>query len=82
VPLWLVLTDGEPAERRAHHGLADRLFAFEGPEAAIRYSIHAEWRGVVPYVALLRPGRAPEFVRGEPDEATLARWWGRVGSKA
>lgn len=82
VPLWLVLTDGEPAARRAHHGLADRLFAFDGPEAAIRHSIHAEWRGVVPYVALLRPGRAPEFVRGEPDEATLARWWGRVGGKA
>ena len=74
VPLWLVLTDGEPAERRAHHALADRLFAFDGPEAAIRHSIHPQWRGVVPHVALLRPGQAPQFVTGEPDGATLSRW--------
>ena len=40
-------------------------------------SVDPQWRGVVPHIAWLAPGRAPEFVSGAPDAATLARWWGR-----
>lgn len=84
VPLLMVMSDLAPEELSQHrsHGMhahaeADRLLAFEGPEAQIRHAVDPRWRGVVPHIAWLAPGRAPEFVSGAPDAATLARWWGR-----
>lgn len=83
-PLLMVMSDLSPEELAQHrgHGMhahaeADRLLAFDGPEAAIRHAVDPRWRGVVPHIAWLAPGRAPEFVSGAPDAATLTRWWGR-----
>lgn len=84
-PLLLVMSDLSPEELGQHaghgahhqaHAQADRLFAFDGEEARIRHSVDPRWRGVVPHVVWLAPGREPEFVSGAPDAATLARWWG------
>ncbi len=83
-PLLMVMSDLSPEELAQHrgHGMhahaeADRLLAFDGPEAPIRHAVDPRWRGMVPYIAWLAPRRAPEFVSGAPDAATLARWWGR-----
>jgi hypothetical protein len=80
----MVMSDLSPEELAQHrgHGMhphaeADRLLAFEGPEAPIRHAVDPRWRGMVPHIAWLAPGRAPEFVSGAPDAATLTRWWGR-----
>ncbi len=83
VPLWVVLTDAAPGEADArllatpHLRLADRVLGFDAPEAALRHAVDPRWRGMVPHIAWLAPGAAPEFVAGLPDAQRLTRWLGR-----
>jgi thiol-disulfide isomerase/thioredoxin len=75
-----VVTDAAPGEQDAglmkkpHYQAAQRLFAFDGPEQQLRWTVDPTWRGVTPFVVLLAPGRAPQRVTGMPTEAQLAAW--------
>ena len=78
--LVAVVMDAAPGESDralmldAHYRLADRLFAFDGDERALRYSVNPGWRGVTPYVAFLRPHSPPMWVTGSPSDAEIASW--------
>ncbi len=82
VPVIAVVTDQEPGSDDAallahpHYRKADRLMAFEGQSAALRYAVNPQWRGMSPYIALLRPGATPRFVLGPPQAAELRDWLG------
>ena len=60
----------------AHYRQADRLLAFDGPAAGLRHQVNPAWRGVTPYVVLLRPGQPPRFVMGPPSAQDLKDWSG------
>lgn len=68
--LVVVVMDGAGKSRdllrNAHYRKADRLFAFEGNELALRHAVNPEWRGLTPYVALVAPSGAVQFVTGPP----------------
>lgn len=82
IPLWVVVADVAPGEddarllAAAHYRAADRLLAFDGSGAALRHAVDPRWRGVMPTVAWLAPGRAPVIVQGEPGTSELDRWLG------
>jgi hypothetical protein len=74
VPLLVVIMDADGERERKHAGhlaMADRIFAFRGQEAALRYSVDPRWRGVTPYVALFGPAGPPKFSTGLPSAARL-----------
>lgn len=74
VPIVVVIMDADGKRARAHaahFGVADRIFAFRGQEAALRYSVDPRWRGVTPYVALFGKAGAPTFATGQPSAAQL-----------
>lgn len=76
-PLVVVVmdTDDEPALLAdPHYRVADRLFAFDGDESALRRTVQPQWRGVTPFVALLPAGGAPVYVTGMPGGAQLEQW--------
>ena len=79
-PLIAVVTDAVPGDddarllRDPHHRPVDRLFAFQGQAAALRHAVDPLWRGITPYVALLRPGEPPQWVAGQPSAQDLAHW--------
>lgn len=81
-PLVAVVMDLAPGEEddallhSPHYAHASRLMAFAGQAAALRHAVNPAWRGMTPYVALLRPGAAPRFVLGMPAEAELRAWAG------
>lgn len=52
----------------------DRLLAFDGPATALRFAVNPAWRGVTPYLAVLRPGLPPRWVTGPPSPADLEAW--------
>ena len=54
-----------------HYQHADRIFVFRGPEAALRFSVNPQWRGVTPYVALFGPSGPPSLVAGRPSAEQL-----------
>ena len=76
--LVVVVMDGagDPrVTREPHYRLADRLMVFQGDDAALRFSVNPDWRGVTPYVALLgADGAAPVFVSGRPSDEQLSAW--------
>jgi hypothetical protein len=78
--LIAVVMDQEPGSDDAallanpHYRMADRLLAFEGQGQVLRYAVNPQWRGMTPYVALLRPGAAAQFVMGPPSAADLQAW--------
>jgi len=80
-PLLMVVMDGAdsaqtPVAGRASHVPAgvDRLYHFQGQQAALRYSVDPGWRGVTPYVALL-PALGPViFSAGAPSDLQWATW--------
>ena len=45
-----------------------------GAAAALRYRVNPAWRGVTPYVALLRPGQPVTFVMGPPSAQEVKDW--------
>lgn len=68
----------EAAEREllesAHYAHASRLFLFTGDETRLRYQVDPQWRGVTPYVALLRSEGKTTFIAGPPSAAHLEAW--------
>lgn len=66
--------DDAPLLATPHYRVADRLFAFDGQAAALRYRANPAWRGVTPYVALLAPGRPARWVTGEPSPDEVRAW--------
>lgn len=78
--LVTVVMDVSPGEAdaellsTAHYRRADRLLAFDGSAAALRHQVNPAWRGVTPYVALLRPGQPVTFVMGPPSAQDLKDW--------
>lgn len=76
-----VVIDAAPGEAdaellaRPHYRAADRLFAFAGPSAPLRFGVNPSWRGVTPYVAFLQPGRPPRWITGAPSDADFDAWW-------
>jgi len=74
VPLITVVMDAEGQNdlpHLKHYRYADRIFVFRGPEAALRFSVDPQWRGVTPYVALFRQEGAPRLFAGKPDPGAL-----------
>jgi len=55
----------------AHYRHADRIFVFRGQEAALRFSVDPQWRGVTPYVALFGQDGPPRLVAGRPTAEQL-----------
>ena len=78
--LVAVVMDVAPGEsdalllRSPHYRRADRLLAFSGQAPALRHAVNPAWRGVTPYLALLRPGEAPTWVTGPPAPEDLDAW--------
>jgi hypothetical protein len=64
----------------AHYRPAARLFAFDGPVQALRHRVNPAWRGVTPYVVLLRPGRPALAFTGMPTDADVAGWQQAIGA--
>jgi len=54
-----------------HYRHADRIFVFRGQEAALRFSVNPQWRGVTPYVALFGRDGPPRLVAGLPTAEQL-----------
>ena len=54
------------AGEQAHYAGLDALWAFDGDAPTLRHGVNPSWRGVTPYVALLRPGAVPLWVMGVP----------------
>lgn len=78
--LTVVVMDQAPGENDtalladAHYRLADRLLAFDGQAAALRYGVNPQWRGVTPYVALLAPKAQALAVTGPPSASDIDSW--------
>jgi hypothetical protein len=78
--LAAVVMDVAPGEsdpallRSPHYRRVHRLFAFAGQAPALRHAVNPAWRGVTPYLALLRPGETPVWVTGPPTSEVLDRW--------
>jgi hypothetical protein len=74
--LLVVVMDGADQESEAVHNghlqHADRVYAFDGNAAALRYGVDPAWRGTTPFVVLLPRAGAPSFHVGRPKRALLA----------
>lgn len=73
--LFVVVMDGagqaDALLANAHYRRADGLYAFNGQDLVLRYSVNPEWRGLTPYVALIPRKGAPRFVTGQPLPADI-----------
>jgi hypothetical protein len=79
IPLVAVMMDvaGTQALRHALHfpGLT-RMYAFDGFEPAIRYSVDPAWPNVTPYIVLIdKKGRVQRSI-GPPTPKALRAWLG------
>lgn len=78
--LMAVVMDQAPGDddaallRSRHYQPVDRLFAFSGQTAALRYGVDPRWRGVTPYVVFLSPLAASTAVAGPPPAAVFDAW--------
>jgi hypothetical protein len=78
--LAVVVMDVPPGENdealktNAHYRRADRLLAFAGQAAALRYGVDPRWPGVTPYVVLLRPKTPAKAIIGPPAAADVSAW--------
>lgn len=74
VPLITVVMDADGRRdlpHLKHYRRADRIFVFRGQEAALRFSVDRQWRGVTPYIALFGPEGPPRMIAGKPDADAL-----------
>ena len=58
----------------AHYRPADRLFAFAGPERALRFAVNPQWRGITPYVGFVSPSGEVRWVLGPPSAGDVQGW--------
>jgi hypothetical protein len=59
---------------KPHYRQTRRLFAYDGQAPKIHYGVEPKWRGVTPFIALLRPGQPPRWQVGAPTDADIASW--------
>ena len=68
--LFVVVMDGAGQSAallaNEHYRRADGLYAFNGQDLALRYSVNPEWRGLTPYVAMIASNGAVRFSTGQP----------------
>lgn len=55
----------------AHYRRAESLYAFNGQDLALRFSVNPEWRGLTPYVAVIPPKGEPRYFTGRPAPAEV-----------
>ena len=79
--MWRPATPTKRCASHAEYRHADRLFAFAGQAAAIRYAVDPRWRGVTPYVSFLVRDRPAVGVTGPPARADIDAW-DRSGSSS
>jgi hypothetical protein len=60
--------------RSRHYQPADRLFAFAGQAAVLRFGVDPSWRGVTPYIVFLVPQAESRTVTGPPAAADFDAW--------
>ncbi len=78
--LWVVVMDMAPGEDDAalladnHYRAANRLLAFDGQALRLRHGVDPNWRGMTPYVALLRPAQPAVTVVGPPSAQQVDAW--------
>jgi len=71
----VVIDDADPATLAIeHYALAQRIFVFDGDEAALRYSVDPQWHGETPFVALLSRQGPAQWITGIPSKKQLALW--------
>ena len=84
--LIVVVMDGAGPELLRHEAYlpADRLFVFDPatPPAALRHAVDPRWRGVTPYVVLMKPAVPALTQAGPPSADLLQRWLGDSGGSA
>lgn len=84
--LVVVVMDGAGPELLRHEAYlpADRLFVFDPatPPAALRHAVDPRWRGVTPYVVLMKPAAPAVAQAGPPSTELLQRWLGEAGGSA
>lgn len=84
--LIVVVMDGAGPELLRHEAYlpADRLFVFDPatPPAALRHAVDPRWRGVTPYVVLMKPAAPAVAQAGPPPAELLQRWLGEAGGSA
>jgi thiol-disulfide isomerase/thioredoxin len=51
-----------------------RLMAFDGPAATLRHAVDPQWRGVTPFLVVLKPGHAPRTWVGPASAKQLQAW--------
>jgi hypothetical protein len=72
VPLWRVETDAGEASEPHEAKPGERHFSFgSGNALLLRHGIQPDWRGMTPYLALLRPARAPLFALAQASAEQL-----------
>jgi thiol-disulfide isomerase/thioredoxin len=73
--LFVVVMDGAGQSsallKNAHYRRVDGLYAFNGQDLALRYSVNPDWRGLTPYVAMIPKHGAPQFVTGRPSDVEM-----------
>mgnify|MGYP003337051997 CR=1 FL=1 len=77
VELAAVMMDveGDKARRHANHfhGMS-KLYAFNGYETAIRYSVDPHWQNITPYVVLIDRHGVAQTMIGSPSHESLRVW--------
>jgi hypothetical protein len=77
IPLVVVVMDGDGQTdllQEPHYQTASRLFVFNGQTAALQFSVHPNWRGITPYVALLPRLGETKLVLGKPSAIEIDSW--------
>jgi hypothetical protein len=60
-----------------HFRPADVLYAFDDDSDVLRYTVNPDWRGLTPYIALIRADGKVSFHTGAPPAEVVRRFLGR-----
>ncbi len=65
------LSDAPESKKANHYALADAVHPYSGKTHALQYAVNPKWRGVTPYVALLKTDGSIRYVLGQPSPQQL-----------
>ncbi|MCE2681302.1 MAG: hypothetical protein LW629_12910 [Burkholderiales bacterium] len=65
------LSDPSELKTQTHYALADAVHPYSGKTHALQYAVNPKWRGVTPYVALLKTDGSIRYVLGQPSPQQL-----------